>query len=491
MSRGEASNGTRSYRFFLATRVTLALTGAVTAVALLSYFALRQALDRELNASMMSVASIQAATVTDDPTGEMRFHEWELTPEEASSVRGLIRYLQIWNTEGESLLRTSHINEDLPLDTLALAEAGDGRIAWSEGIFQGIPVRALYYPLERMGELHVRHVLQVAASLEGRNRMLRKAGLLILSIVITAAAAAFPGGWWLAGRAVEPVNTIVDQAEAISAGSPRRTIDAYADTWEYKRLVQVLNRMLERLQAAVEAQRRFTADASHELRTPLTVLRGELEVALRREREPEEYIRVLRASLEEAERLSRLAEDLMTLTRSEAGAQRLQIQRVNFAERARNAVQRLSRQAGRKRIDLVGPDPVEAWAEMDPDLTDRVIGNLLGNAIKFTPEGGRVEVEVQAAGEEVVLEVRDSGPGIPSDKLDSIFHRFFRVDEARTTTAETSGTGLGLAIVRAILDLHGGRVDAANRSEGGAVFRVTLPTTRAGVEEREDSFMNV
>jgi two-component system OmpR family sensor kinase len=482
---------TVSFRFLLAVRVTLALSGAVTAVALLSYFALRQALDRELEASMMAVASIQAATVTADPSGEMRFHEWELTPEEASSVRDLIRYLQIWNTDGESLLRTSHISEDLPLDTVALAKAGQGELAWTNGTFEGMPIRALYYPLERMGELHIQHVLQVAAPLEARNRMLRRAALLIFSIVVTAAAAAFPGGWWLAGRAVEPVDTIVDQAEAITAGSPRRTIDAYADTWEYKRLVQVLNRMLARLQASVDAQRRFTADASHELRTPLTVLRGELEVALRRPRTPEEYARVLRISLEEAERLSRLAEDLMTLTRSEAGGQRLQLAEGDLAERARHAVSRLSGQAQGKEIEIVGPVSEMVRAEFDPDLMDRVLGNLLSNAIKFTPVGGRVEVRVQEEGDRVALQVTDTGPGIPPDQLDRVFDRFFRIDEARTSGGETSGTGLGLAIVKAIVDLHGGEVVASNDTGGGAVFRVTLPASQSGPAQHEEPFMRV
>jgi len=467
----------RSFRFLLAIRVTVAMAGAVTAVAVLSHFALRQALDRELNASLLNVASIQAATVTDDPSGVMRFHEWELTAEEASSVRELIRYLQIWNTDGESLLRTSHITQDLPLDRAALFEAGIGNLAWTEGTFQEIPIRALYYPLERLGELHIRHVLQVAAPLEARNRMLNTVGLLLLSIVVTVAAATFPGAWWLAGRAVQPVDTIVDQAEAIAAGSPRRSIDAYADTWEYQRLVQVLNRMLGRLDAALETQKRFTADASHELRTPLTVLRGELEVALRKDRTPEEYTRVLKSSLEEAERLSRLAEDLLTLTRSEAGAQRLQLRKDDLAERVRRAVVRFSQQAEEKGVEVQGPAPGAVWVEVDPDLTDRVIWNLLGNGLKFTPPGGRVETKVLGEGGNVILEVMDTGPGIPPDQLESVFDRFFRIDEARTSGAETSGTGLGLAIVKAIVNLHGGQVSVENQACGGAVFRVTLPAT--------------
>lgn len=478
-SRGERDRP-RSFRFLLAARFTLVMIGAVAALALLSFYALGQALDRELNASMVNVASIQAATVTDDPSGAMHFHEWELTAEEAASVRDLIRYLQIWSADGESLIRTSHITEDLPLDTAALARAAGGQLTWTEGSFQGVPIRALYYPLERFGELHIQHVLQVAAPLEARDRMLQTVTLLLLLILTSVAALTFSGAWWLAGRAVQPVDTIVDQAEAIAAGSPRRSIEAYANTLEYQRLVQVLNRMLGRLDQALETQKRFTADASHELRTPLTVLRGELELALRKDRAPEEYTRVIRTSLEEAERLSRLAEDLLTLTRSEAGAQSVQIRGFDLEGRVDHAVRRFFHEAERKSVDLHGPTAGPVWVEADPDLIDRVIWNLLGNALKFTPAGGEIGISVQEEEAGVTLEVTDTGPGIPAEKLRSVFDRFFRIDEARTSGEETSGTGLGLAIVKAIVEMHGGSVSADNRPDGGAVFRVTLAPSGTG-----------
>jgi len=476
--RGEGDR-TRSFQFQLGVRFTLVMTLAVAAVSVLTYFSLRLALDRELNASMINVASIQAATVTDDPSGAMHFHEWELTAEEAASVQDLIRYLQIWSADGESLLRTSHITEDLPLDTVALARASAGELSWTEGTFQGIPVRALYYPLERFGELHVQHVLEVAAPLGARDRMLRTVGLLLLLILATVSALTLLGARWLAGRAVQPVDAIVDQAEAIAAGSPRRSIDAFANTLEYQRLVVVLNRMLGRLDSAMETQKRFTADASHELRTPLTVLRGELELALRQDRAPEEYARVIKTSLEEAERLSRLAEDLLTLTRSEGGAQSLRLQEEDLTERLGNAVVRLSHQAGLKGVEIRGPEQGSVYATVDPDLMDRVIWNLLGNALKFTPAGGAVEVSVSQTGGTVTMKVMDTGPGIPTEKLGSVFDRFFRLDQARTPGEETSGTGLGLAIVKAIVELHQGTVAAANRSDGGATFEVSLPGGRS------------
>jgi len=468
----------RSFRFLLGVRVTAAMTAAVGAVAILSFLGLRQGLDRELNASLLNVAAIQAAAVTEDPTGEMRFPEWELTPEEAASVRELNRYTQIWSADGESLVRGRYITGDLPLDPGALARAAADELVWTEGVFQGIPIRSLYYPLERMGQLHNRHVLQVAAPLEARNGMLRSVGILLLAILGAMAASTFVGARWLAGRVVRPVDAIIDQAEGIARGEPQRRIEAFADTWEYHRLVQVLNQMLSRLETALETQKRFAADASHELRTPLTALRGEIEVALRRDRTAEEYVRVLDSALEEAERLSRLAEDLLTLTRSEAGVLEPQLREVNLTERVGRTVTRLSQEAEEKAIRISGPGEEAVTAEVDPDLFDRLVWNLLGNALKFSPRGGSVEIGLTNSHLGAVLEISDSGPGIPEDQLEIIFERFFRTDEARTHGGEASGAGLGLAIAKAIVELHRGEITAENRPGNGAVFRVTLPRKR-------------
>jgi two-component system, OmpR family, sensor kinase len=466
----------RSLRFRLAGRVAGSMTAAMLVISLVGIIGARHFVDEEVNASLLNVASIQAAALTDAPGGEMRFLEWDLTPQEAAQVRELNRYAQVWSAAGESLLRTQYLTADLPLDSAALREAAAGQLVSREQRFQGMPIRSIYYPLERLGERHARHVLQVAAPLTGRNRMLRRLAWLLGGITILVTASSFAGGWWLGGRMVRPVDEVIDQAESLGAGDLDRRITAQADTREHRRLVDVLNLMLARLEHAFEAQRRFTADASHELRSPLTALRGEIELAMRRKRDTEEYERVLASSLEEVDRMTQLADDLLTLARSDAGVMEPRLNVSDLAERAEVVSERLRRRADAAAVQvrLAAERPVHAV--VDPALMDQLLWNLLDNAIKFTPAGGSVEVAVSAQDHQVEIVVEDTGPGIPEKDRERIFDRFYRADTARTHSGDSPGTGLGLAIVRAIARAHGGEARAGAGRNGGASFRITVPT---------------
>lgn len=461
-----------SFRFHLAVRFTAAMAGAAGVIGIASLLGLRAALDRELNGTILNVASIQAASVTDPP--EMHFHEWELTPDEAGSVRDLIRYAQVWGASGESLLRSQFMTADLPLDPGAVSQADAGELVWREQTFAGMPIRSLYYPLARFGPAHEGHVLQVAAPLLARHQMVDRLALFFAGVTLLVGAASFGGSWWLAGRAVRPVHEVIDQAEAIGARSLDRRIGAYADTHEYRRLVEVLNTMLTRIQGAFETQRRFTSDASHELRSPLTALRGEIEVALRREREPEEYRRVLGSNLEEIARLTRITDDLLTLARSDAGVLRPSKESFDVRELAMRGVERLRLRAEQKGVALSLRTGGDMLVEADPGLLGQVMWNLAENALKFTPPGGAIEIEVVHVGGDLDIAVTDSGRGLGAHP-ERIFDRFYRADASRTPGEESSGTGLGLAIVQAIVDGYEGGTRAENVPGGGARVGVTLP----------------
>lgn len=466
----------RSFRTELALRATVVMVAALASISLASVLALRALLDRRIDASVLNVASVQAASVTDDPTGTMRFHEWELTPEEAASVRDLIQYAQIWSADGTSLLRSRYMRSDLPLARAELERAADGELVWTEAVFEGIPVRVLYYPLDRHGMVHERHVLQVAAPLTSRDQLVFRVGAFLALLTVLGAGVTYAGSSWLAGRAIHPVNEVIDQAEAIRAGSLDRRIHAYADLKEYRRLVDVLNGMLARIQSAFDAQRHFAADASHELRSPLTAMRGELEIALRRERSPDEYRRVLASTLEEAVRLGRVTEDLLILARSDSGAIKGHPEPIDLGGAVRSVLDRMERGAASRAIRLELEVIGDPTAEVDPVLFGQVVWNLVENAMGFTERQGAVRTRVVGDAHDVRVSVEDDGPGFPPDDVDKVFDRFFRADRAR---AHGGGIGLGLSIVKAVVDAHGGTVRAENRADKGARVTASFPRVRA------------
>lgn len=315
--------------------------------------------------------------------------------------------------------------------------------------------------------------MRCAASTDGVERVLSRT-LRLLAVLIGIGTLAAAGlGWWLAGQAVRPVVEIAEGAEAMRAGIPRHRLSAATETREFQRLVQVLNSMLSRIDDLMEGQRQFLADAGHAIRTPLTVLRGDLEVTLRKEREPEEYRETLAQALSDLKTISSLAEDLIALARSadteatladrddvDLGALILGVQS-KFEGLASNQGVRINVEA-EPEIMVAGSD----------SLLERALSNLLDNALKYgVPAGGTITMGVrrQDSGK-VEVWVSDSGPGIPSEELPRVFDRFYRGESHRYTV---SGTGLGLAIVRAVAEGQGGHV-AVESSDAGTSFRLTL-----------------
>lgn len=469
----------RSFRAQLAVRFAAVMTVAVILISAASLWTLRVLIDRELNAAILNVASIQAASLVDSPDGAMHFHEWQLTPEEAASVRELVQYAQVWSEGGQSLLRSQFMVDDLPLDRDALRDASAGELLWREQTFEGLPVRSVYYPLGRFGAPHDRHVLQVAAPLAPRDDMIRRLaaffGALAGAVLLGSAA----GGWWLAGRAVRPVHEIIDQAEEIGAGSLDRRIQAWSDTGEYRRLVEVLNTMLTRIQRTFETQTRFTADASHELRSPLTALRGEIEIALRKDRSPQEYRDVLHSNLEEILRLSRITENLLMLARADATALKPRLQPIESHTLAARLAGRFRRRARESGVQLSIKASDGATLVVDAGLIEQIVSNLVENGLKFTPPGGQVAVRLEPGDVSLGIVVEDTGPGLGNNP-DLLFGRFYRADTVRTPGGTTPGTGLGLAIVHSLVHGLGGSVKASNRPAGGARFVVMVPFEEHG-----------
>ena len=303
--------------------------------------------------------------------------------------------------------------------------------------------------------------------------------LVLASIVVAGTAVTLMGAWHFTSSAVRPVAEITAQATRIEAGTLDQRILAHADTEEYEGLVAVLNRMLERLERGFAAQRRLTSDVSHELRTPLTALRGEIEVALRADRSPREYQRVLRSGLEEIDRLTTMCEDLLLITRADARLLRLHRTPTNVGALIDRSLDSLHRRIEEKDISIGRAVRGADGVSVDPELVLRVVDHLLENAVTHTPPGGRIDVGVEDAGSGgVKLTIANSGSHIAAEDLPHLFEPFYRADTSRTR-GNDAGTGLGLAMVAAIAQLHDGTARVSAEPAGGARFEVELGGSHA------------
>jgi two-component system OmpR family sensor kinase len=311
-------------------------------------------------------------------------------------------------------------------------------------------------------------VLVLATSLAARHETLHR---LLVELLVGGAIAlllASLAGYGLAAGALRPVEAMRRRAAAITASTPGRRLPVPAARDEIARLAETLNDMLARLESALEHERRFVADASHELRTPLALLRTELEVALRRPRSREELEAALRSATEETERLTRLAEDLLLIARSDqdglpirrepvAASELLSVIADRFAARAR--------EAGRP-VVVRGDETLVLSA--DRTRLEQALGNLVDNAL--THGRGPIALSSREQGGFVELHVEDEGDGFPAGFVARAFDRFSRADEARGR----GGTGLGLSIVELIARAHGGRAGASSRPGGGADVWITV-----------------
>jgi heavy metal sensor kinase len=284
------------------------------------------------------------------------------------------------------------------------------------------------------------------------------------------------GGAIIARAALRPVDEMARTARRITAEDLSRRVERRGSGDELDGLAETLNGMLARLEDAFGQTRRFAADAAHELRTPLTVLRGGIEVALRMERSPDEYRRVLASSLEEVERLIRLAEDLLLLSRSLAGPEgsRAPVDLEPLVLEVFEVGARIGRDAGVSvRVDATAPAPVAG----DAAALRRALLNLVENAVKYTPPGGKVEIGLARGDGVAEITIADTGIGIEPADLERIFEPFLRLDAARAR--DTGGAGLGLAIARSIVIAHGGSITVESRPGSGSRFTVRLPSTPA------------
>jgi heavy metal sensor kinase len=282
------------------------------------------------------------------------------------------------------------------------------------------------------------------------------------------------GGWWLATRAIQPIAEISATAGKIAAGDLSQRISAADTDSELGRLAAVLNSTFARLEAAFSQQARFTSDASHELRTPVSVILTQTQTALSRERQPAEYRQTLEACQRAAQRMRKLTESLLELARLDAGQEPLKREPFDLARVARESIELVSPLATERNVVLRSELPPTPCVG-DADRMAQVATNLLTNAIQYNRAGGEVRITSSLDNGTALLTVADTGEGISADLLPHIFERFYRVDQSRSR--KQGGTGLGLAICKAIIEAHGGAIEASSQPATGSCFTVRIPAS--------------
>jgi heavy metal sensor kinase len=398
----------------------------------------------------------------------------EKDPDESFAVRRVQRVYMLADTQGQPLQYSEiykSLGVDPPSDIRAVLQSGKPAIRLRKDP-SGLPymIRSGLW-VDHDGH---KYYLAIGRALDYNDQVIRNFTWDYFAWVPLVIVLSGVLGWFLAGRALEPVNSVADAAQHITHSNLDVQIPARNAGDELDRLIEAFNHMMTRLNHSFEQIRQFSTDVSHELRTPLTVVRGQLEVALFTAQTVEQYREAMADALEGVERLSNIVRALLMLSQAESGQLALQKAEIDLADLVRDLVDQHQIPAEAEGVRLSATLPANCIVSADRIQIERLLSNLLGNAIKYTPAGGTVNVTLTPSFDHVKLIVEDTGVGISPSHLPHIFDRFYRVPSA---DAE-KGLGLGLSFVAWIAKAHGGAVTVESTLKEGTRFMVLLPMGR-------------
>ncbi len=433
------------------------------------YFTLARSLYQQAD-DTLRVNAEQIAGAVNVEQGQINFQNSEGDTVDALSARARGYLVRLVDARG-AVADTNARFTVLPVSAGALAAARSGQLSLETVAANSHSFRILTRPIAENGVFY--GALQLGQSLDEVTSTLQQLLLLLALIVPLTLVLASGGGFWFAQRALAPIDRITRAAQRISAADLSQRLNLNLPDDEVGRLAHTFDAMLARLDAAFRRERQFTADASHELRTPLTAMRGEIDVTLNRPRSAAEYRRALEELGGDVDRLTRLAEDLLTLARADVGRLPMQCDAFRAAHLLHAVAEQMRPLADSKHMALTvqADDALTAWGDVDQML--RVFFNLVDNALKFSTPGGSVTLTATGEAERTVFTVADTGVGIPPEDLPHIFERFYRADEAHTS--RTGGSGLGLSIARSLVLAQGGRMEVHSTVGRGTTFVVKMP----------------
>jgi len=345
-------------------------------------------------------------------------------------------------------------------------------VVWEEGVSGSSPQRVILFPIRD------NYILQIGLSLKSTYSKTRRVLILIILSGILLLLLASAGGNFVIRKAIHPVVNVAQAANQITTDDLSHRIDAQKRRDEIGVLVETFNDMISRLERSVKEIKQFSGDVSHELRTPLTNIRGEIEVILRKDRDKHEYRNTLKSALEETYHMEKIIDDLLLLSRTESLKRESLRKEVQLDEILLSVYERYEPIARKKNINLDIKKIFSLAIKGQRVLLERMMSNLIDNAVRYTKSRGRIELSLYKEGEEGVFIISDTGIGIPKDSIPFIFDRFYVVEKSRSK--EKGGVGLGLSIIKRVADIHGAVISIRSEINRGTEFEIRFPLSQRG-----------
>ena len=434
------------------------------------YIYFKNSLEKSIDVKIKSIAEVLASSMTEEHSGNV-FGNFERYLENVLGKKPKGKFIQIIDSSGKIGAKMNDIETDaIPTRFNTTERALKGEIVY-ETIEDANPrLRMITMPI--LDNKKITSIVQVGSSLADFDETMRKLLIIMVISIPTSISVTIIMGYFMAKKTLRPVDQIRRAAVKISSSNLDERIDIKGRKDELGRLAETFNAMIARLKDSFQRINQFSIDVSHELKTPLTILKGETEVVLRKDRDNEEYRNLLQSNLEEIDRMARIIDDLLLLSKADRKDMKLNIGNISLRDLVADVCVNMKIVADKKEIVLVVDELADVRLIGDELKLRRMLWNIMENGIKYTPKGGVVTVSSYINNGFVCVNVTDNGMGISGDDIKYIFDRFYRADRSRK---RESGSGLGLSISKWIAEAHKGAIEVTSQLSKGSQFLIKLP----------------
>ncbi|MDD3845519.1 MAG: ATP-binding protein [Syntrophorhabdaceae bacterium] len=434
------------------------------------YIYFRNSLQRSIDTKIKSIAGVLASSMT-EAQGQSLFGNFERYLENALGKKPKGKFIQIIDASGKIGARLNDLDaEAVPVSFVTLERALKGEIVY-ETIETARPrLRMITMPIQENKK--VISIVQVGSSMEEFEDTMKRLLIIMIISIPTSISVTIVVGYFMAKKTMRPVDQIRRAAVKISSTNLDERIDIRGRKDELGRLAETFNAMISRLKDSFQRINQFSIDVSHELKTPLTILKGETELALRKDRTNEEYKRSMQSNLEEIDRMSRIIDDLLLLSKAETKDIGMNLEKIDLRDLLADVCLGMKLFGENKGVEVVAKELEDIRIVGDALKLRRMITNVVENGIKYGHPGGHVTVSSYKQNGFACINVEDDGPGISSGDIKYIFDRFYRADRSRK---RESGSGLGLSISKWIAEAHRGTIEVESRPAAGSLFTIKLP----------------